>query len=63
MTLETLKVERKGPLMTVRLNRPQKLNAINRQMHLDLQALCRDLAEDFETRVVILAGGGRAVPC
>jgi len=60
MTLETLKVERKGPLMTVRLNRPQKLNAINRQMHLDLQALCRDLAEDFETRVVILAGEGRA---
>ncbi len=60
MTYETLKVEREGPLMTVRLNRPEKVNAINRQMHLDLQALCRDLAEDFEARVVILAGEGRA---
>ena len=60
MTYETLKVHRDGPVMTVRLNRPQKLNAINRQMHLELQAICRELAEDFETRVVILAGEGRA---
>jgi enoyl-CoA hydratase/carnithine racemase len=60
MTYETLKLEREGPLMTVRLNRPQKRNAINRQMHLDLQALCHELAEDFRTRVVILAGEGLA---
>ena len=60
MTYETLKIEREGPLMTVRLNRPDRRNAINRQMHLDLQALCGDLSEDFETRVVILAGEGGA---
>src|SRR3990170_3826405 len=60
MTYETLKVHRDGPVMTVRLNRPQKLNAINRQMHLELQAICRELAEDFETRVVILTGEGQA---
>jgi enoyl-CoA hydratase/carnithine racemase len=55
-----LAVERHGPVMTVRLNRPEKRNAINRQMHLDLQGLCRELGEDFETRVVILAGEGSA---
>ncbi|MCH7998293.1 MAG: enoyl-CoA hydratase/isomerase family protein [Chloroflexi bacterium] len=60
MTYETLKVEREGPLMTVRLNRPERRNAINRQMHLDLQEVCRELSEDFETRVVILAGEGAA---
>ncbi|MCH8345585.1 MAG: enoyl-CoA hydratase/isomerase family protein [Chloroflexi bacterium] len=60
MTYETLKTEREGPLMTVRLNRPERRNAINRQMHLDLQEVCRELAEDFETRVVILAGEGAA---
>ena len=60
MTYETLLVERDGPIMTVRLNRPQKRNAINGQMHLDLQALCRELAEDFDTRVVILGGEGAA---
>ena len=59
MTYETLKVEREGPLMTVRLNRPEKLNAINRQMHRDLQALCGELAEDFQTRGGVLAGEGR----
>ena len=60
MDYETLIVERDGPVMTVRLNRPEKRNAINRQMHLDLQALCRQLAEDFDTRVVILTGEGKA---
>ena len=60
MTYETLLVEREGPVMTVRLNRPQKRNAINGQMHLDLQAVCRELAEDFDTRVVVLGGEGAA---
>jgi enoyl-CoA hydratase/carnithine racemase len=60
MTYETLKLEREGAVMTVRLNRPRKRNAINRQMHLEIQALCRGLAEDFGTRVVIVAGEGPA---
>ncbi|HEU4758492.1 MAG TPA: enoyl-CoA hydratase/isomerase family protein [Dehalococcoidia bacterium] len=60
MEYETLIVQRGGPVMTVRLNRPDKRNAINRQMHLDLQALCRELADDFGTRVVVLAGEGKA---
>ncbi len=60
MDYETLKVERDGPVMTVRLSRPQKRNAINRQMHLELQAVCRELGQDFETRVVILTGEGKA---
>ena len=60
MDYETLKVERDGALMTMRLNRPGKRNAINRQMHLELQAVCRELADNFETRVVILAGEGAA---
>jgi enoyl-CoA hydratase/carnithine racemase len=58
MDYETLKIERDGPLMMVRMSRPEKRNAINRQMHLDLQDVCRRLAEDFETRVVIFAGEG-----
>ena len=60
MSYETLKTEREGPLITVRLNRPERRNAINRRMHLDLQEVCRELSEDFETRVVILAGEGAA---
>ena len=58
MEYETLKVEREGALMLVRFSRPEKKNAINRQMHLELQAVCRSLADDFETRVVVLTGEG-----
>lgn len=58
MDFETLKIEREGALMTVRLNRPEKRNAINNQMHLDIQSLCHQLANDFETRVVMLTGAG-----
>ena len=58
MSYETLNVERDGAVMTVRFNRPDKRNAINRQMHLDLQAVCRELATDFDTRVVIFTGEG-----
>lgn len=60
MAYETLLIERDGAVMTVRLNRPDKRNAIGRQMHLDLQHICLELGEDFDTRVVILAGQGAA---
>ncbi|HET9476650.1 MAG TPA: enoyl-CoA hydratase/isomerase family protein [Dehalococcoidia bacterium] len=59
MDYETISVERDGPIMTVRLDRPERRNAINRQMHTELQDVCRRLGDDFETRVVILAGAGK----
>jgi enoyl-CoA hydratase/carnithine racemase len=60
MQYETLLVDRDGPIMSVRLHRADKRNAINNQMHLDIQALCRELADDFETRAVIYSGEGGA---
>jgi enoyl-CoA hydratase/carnithine racemase len=59
MRYDTLLVERDGAIMTVRLNRPGKRNAISNQMHLDLQSVCRDLQDDFETRAVIFTGEGQ----
>jgi enoyl-CoA hydratase/carnithine racemase len=55
---ETIKVTREGGLVHVLLNRPEKKNAINRQMHTEIQELCRELADDFEARVVIFSGAG-----
>src|SRR4030042_4317877 len=60
MAYETLKLEREGPLLTVRLNRPGKRNAISHQMHLELRSVFHELAGEFQTRVVILAGEGAA---
>jgi len=58
MDYETIKIHRDGALMTVHMSRPEKRNAINRQMHLELQDVCRRLGDDFDTRVVIFAGEG-----
>ncbi len=58
MAFQTLIVEQEGAVMTVLLNRPDKRNAMNRQLHEDLQQLCHELSSDFDTRVVIFAGEG-----
>jgi enoyl-CoA hydratase/carnithine racemase len=60
MNYETLKIDRDAAIMTVRMDRPEKRNAINLQMHRDLQDLCHRLCDDMETRVVILTGEGPA---
>ena len=60
MAYETLLVERAGAVMTVRLNRPQKRNAINNQMHRELQHPCAELHQDFDTRVLVPAGSRTA---
>jgi enoyl-CoA hydratase/carnithine racemase len=59
MDYETLAVEREGGLMTVRFNRPERRNAINRKMHAELQDLCHALTDDTDTRVVIFTGEGK----
>ena len=61
--METLLVERdielRG-LVTITLNRPEKLNAISFRVHAELQQVCRELADDADARVVIVTGAGRA---
>lgn len=49
---------REGKTVVVRLNRPEKKNAINRAMYRDLVELFQELEDDSEARVVVLAGEG-----
>ncbi|NJD66199.1 MAG: enoyl-CoA hydratase/isomerase family protein [Chloroflexi bacterium] len=61
--METITIERDDELpglVTITLNRPEKLNAINARMHAEIQQACRDLADDGDARVVIVTGAGRA---
>lgn len=46
-----------GPVMTIRLNRPEKKNAINRAMYEALTAALRAAATARSVRVVVLRGG------
>jgi enoyl-CoA hydratase/carnithine racemase len=60
MGFETLLIERDGEVMTVTLNRPQKLNAVNDTMLDELTDLCASLRGDASTRFVIITGAGDA---
>jgi len=57
---ETLRVEREGHLTWCTLDRPEALNALNGSLVRELRAFFAGLAEDRESRVVVLRGAGRA---
>lgn len=51
---------RVGPVLTVRLNRPDRLNAFSEEMLRGLIAALMEAAADRSVRVVVLSGEGRA---
>jgi enoyl-CoA hydratase len=59
-TLTTLNVALEGAMVKVELNRPGKLNAVNKQMTNDWELLNAWLAGHPEFRIVILSGSGES---
>lgn len=57
---DVLTIEADGPVRTVVLNRPDQLNAVNRDLHRELAQVWRRLAADTEARVVVVTGAGQA---
>ena len=57
--LEHVQVERSGPVTTVTLARPEVLNAINPQMHEELEAAFNAFAADDAQFVCVVTGAGR----
>lgn len=55
-----LSFTRRGRILTVTLNRPETLNAVDGEMHEDLSRVFYDLALDEESDIVVLTGAGRA---
>lgn len=47
-------------VLTVTLNRPDKLNAVDARMHTEMSWLWADVARDETTRAVVLTGAGSA---
>lgn len=60
MDLETIRYLKADGIATVMLNRPKVLNAMNKQLWLDLQTALNDARSDPEIKVVIITGQGRA---
>lgn len=60
MAYETIRVEPRGPIEIVTLDRPQALNALSRQLITELGDYVHALKQRPDVRVVILRGAGRA---
>lgn len=60
MTDKTILVSQSEGVTKITLNRPDKLNAFNRAMHLELRAALEAAAADAACRVIVLTGAGRA---
>ena len=60
MTPDVIEIDRRQHVATVWLNRPDKLNAFNQAMWSALPAAIETLEQDGTTRVVVIAGRGRA---
>src|SRR5947199_9257185 len=57
---ETIVYEKSPPRATIRLNRPEVLNAFDFRMLREIARACEDASWDDEIRVVVLTGTGRA---
>lgn len=56
-------VEKRGTTAFVKLNRPEVLNALSRDVNLRLTDLAHELEADPEVRVVVLSGAGEKAFC
>ena len=58
--LETIRVETRDKVAVVTLDRPDSLNAMDHQMHTELEEVFVMLAEDSDVNAVVLTGAGKA---
>ncbi len=59
MSYEHLTVERRGHVAIITLNRPEKLNALNRRLQNEGNAVLDELAAEDSIRAVVVTGAGR----
>ena len=59
----SIQMDREGPVATIRISRPDKLNALSLAMYDDLGRAFLEAAEDDDVRSVVLAGAGERAFC
>ena len=58
-TTDELLVENKGRVVVITLNRPERMNAISRDMLDQLSAKVTEANKDPDVRCIVLTGNGR----
>jgi len=56
MNYKTIQVQTDGPVVTIQLNRPERMNAVNEEMYTDIQAELGRMRDDPDVRCLILTG-------
>jgi enoyl-CoA hydratase len=57
---QAITFERRGRVLQVTLNRPEKLNAVDAVLHTELARVFIDISNDPDSDIVVLTGAGRA---
>jgi enoyl-CoA hydratase len=55
---ETITLERRGKVAVLTINRPDKLNALNKQVHAECVSVLDELRTDDSVRVLVVTGSG-----
>jgi enoyl-CoA hydratase len=56
----SITAERRGRILTLTLNRPDDMNAVDKRLHDELATIFYDVQLDDEADVIVLTGAGRA---
>ncbi len=59
MSYKTILLEKEGGIRILTLNRPDRLNAINYDLAIEMEQVTTEIDEDAEARVLIVTGAGR----
>lgn len=60
MTYRYIRKDYRGRILTLTLNRPESLNAVNAELHTELATVFQDADLDPDCDVIVLTGAGRA---
>ncbi|WP_264214404.1 enoyl-CoA hydratase/isomerase family protein [Leisingera thetidis] len=60
MKFDTITIEEQGPVRLLRLNRPDRLNAMSQKMLAEMAAACDAMEADDACRVIVVTGAGKA---
>jgi enoyl-CoA hydratase len=55
---ETITLEKRGKVAVLTINRPDKLNALNKQVHAECVSVLDELRKDDSVRVLVITGSG-----
>lgn len=63
MTYEFIKVDVRGHVTTITLNRPEVMNALHKPMHAELQVALDAFADNADQHVCVITGAGERAFC